>query len=133
MPRRILMLVPKARPRPAVRDFVDQLRELIGASPAIEALRASIRRLVQTGGAAARPPAVLITGETGTGKGLVARLLHRVGSRAGGPFVDVNCAAIPEALLESELFGYERGAFTEARQAKPGLFQAAHGGALFLR
>jgi DNA-binding NtrC family response regulator/tetratricopeptide (TPR) repeat protein len=111
---------------------MDQLRELIGASPAIEALRANIRRLVQTGGAAVRPPAVLITGETGTGKGLVARLLHRVGPRVGGPFVDVNCAAIPDALLESELFGYERGAFTEARQAKPGLFQTAHGGALFL-
>ena len=111
---------------------MDQFRELIGSSPAIEALRANIRRLVQTGGAAVRPPAVLITGETGTGKGLVARLLHRVGPRVSGPFVDVNCAAIPEALLESELFGYERGAFTEARQAKPGLFQTAHGGAIFL-
>ena len=111
---------------------MDQLRELIGASSAIEALRAAIRRLVQTGGGAARPPAVHITGETGTGKGLVARLLHRVGPRANGPFVDVNCAAIPDTLLESELFGYERGAFTEARQAKPGLFQTAHRGAIFL-
>jgi len=111
---------------------MDDLRELIGASPAIEALRASVRRLVQIGAAARRPPAVLITGETGTGKGLVARLLHRAGPRAHGPFVDVNCAAIPDTLLESELFGYERGAFTEARQSKPGLFQTAHRGAIFL-
>src|SRR5262245_27309403 len=75
---------------------------------------------------------VLLRGETGTGKGLVARTLHRAGPRAGAPFVDVNCAAIPDTLLEAELFGYERGAFTDARQAKPGLFQLAHRGTLFL-
>src|SRR5262249_646829 len=61
-----------------------------------------------------------------------ARVLHQSGSRSGGPFIDINCAAIPEALLEAELFGYERGAFTDARHAKPGLFQAAHTGTLFL-
>ena len=80
----------------------------------------------------ARPPPILLRGETGTGKGLVARTMHRAGPRARAPFVDVNCAAIPETLLEAELFGYERGAFTDARQAKPGLFQTAHGGTLFL-
>src|SRR5262249_3061551 len=69
---------------------------------------------------------------TGTGKGLVARTMHRAGPRARGPFVDINCAAIPDNLLEAELFGYERGAFTDARQAKPGLFQLAHRGMLFL-
>jgi tetratricopeptide (TPR) repeat protein/MoxR-like ATPase len=78
-----------------------------------------------------RGPPILIQGETGSGKGLLARQLHEVG-RPGGPFVAVNCAAIPEPLLEAELFGFERGAFTDARQAKAGLFQSAHQGTLFL-
>src|SRR5262245_48546451 len=110
---------------------MDPLAELIGTSPAVEALRRQILRLARPHGAH-RPPNVVIEGETGTGKGLVASLLHRVGPRATGPFVDVNCAAIPETLLESELFGYERGAFTDARRAKAGLFQTAHQGTIFL-
>src|SRR4029453_11090962 len=77
-------------------------------------------------------PTVLLQGETGTGKGLVARVIHASGGRAGGPFVDVNCAAIPETMLEAELFGFEAGAFTDARRAKPGLFEAAGRGSLFL-
>ncbi len=79
-------------------------------------------------GQARRLPSVLIQGETGTGKGLLAHAMHRAGPRASGPFVDVNCAAIPETLLEAELFGFERGAFTDARQVKAELFQAADRG-----
>jgi hypothetical protein len=77
-------------------------------------------------------PTVLLQGETGTGKGLVARVLHESGPRVEGPFLEVNCAAIPETLLEAELFGFEAGAFTDAKRPKPGLFEAASGGTLFL-
>src|SRR5499425_1512813 len=108
------------------------LPELVGESPGILAIRDRIARLVARASEVRRLPPVLIQGETGTGKGLVARALHRAGPRSGGPFVDVNCAAIPETLLEAEMFGFERGAFTDARQAKRGLFQTAHTGTIFL-
>src|SRR5262245_5837426 len=111
---------------------MDDLAELVGESPAIERLRDKLRRLLARGRAGQRLPAILLQGDTGTGKGLVARLLHRHGPRRQAAFVDVNCAAIPDTLLEAELFGFERGAFTDARRAKPGLFQVAHGGVLFL-
>ena len=77
-------------------------------------------------------PPLLILGETGTGKGLLVRIMHQASIRRDMPLIEVNCAAIPENLVEAELFGFERGAFTDARQAKPGLFQAAHRGVLFL-
>lgn len=108
------------------------LAELLGESPGVVVLREQIERLLQRQTDARRLSPLLLQGETGTGKGLLARAIHRAGPRATGPFVGVNCAAIPETLLEAELFGFERGAFTDARQAKPGLFQAAHRGTLFL-
>ena len=111
---------------------MEPLAELLGESPVIGALREKLRRLLEGKPAGRRLPPILIQGETGTGKGLVARLVHRAGARKGGPFVDINCPAIPETLLEAELFGYERGAFTDARRAKPGLLQTANRGTLFL-
>ncbi|HYE92230.1 MAG TPA: sigma 54-interacting transcriptional regulator, partial [Terriglobales bacterium] len=105
---------------------------LIGTTPSIQAIRDQVVKFADRQRGARRSPAVLIVGATGTGKGLLARIVHDSGPQAGGPFVSVNCAAIPTPLLEAELFGHERGAFTDARQARAGLFQAAQGGTLFL-
>jgi DNA-binding NtrC family response regulator/tetratricopeptide (TPR) repeat protein len=96
------------------------------------AVREKVRRVLARQFGARRLPPLLLRGETGTGKGLLARACHQAGPRAGGPFVTVNCAAIPESLLEAELFGFERGAFTDARQGKLGLFYSARGGTIFL-
>jgi hypothetical protein len=108
------------------------MHDLLGVSPAIAALRAQIEQLLDRGRRAQRLPPLLLQGETGTGKGLLAGLIHRCGPRSSGPFIDVSCAAIPDGLLEAELFGFERGAFTDARRAKPGLLHAAHRGTFFL-
>jgi DNA-binding NtrC family response regulator/tetratricopeptide (TPR) repeat protein len=108
------------------------LESLRGEHPKIVAIRRQIEQLLSRHRGGRRFAPILILGETGTGKGLLARAIHQAGPRRRGPFTDVNCAAIPETLLEAELFGYERGAFTDARQPKPGLFQTAHGGTLFL-
>jgi DNA-binding NtrC family response regulator/tetratricopeptide (TPR) repeat protein len=112
--------------------MIGPLAALLGDHPRIVAVREQVAQLLARQARARRSPPLLITGETGTGKGLLARAIHQAGPRRAGRFVDVNCAAIPDSLLESELFGYERGAFTDARQAKPGLLQSAHGGTLFL-
>ncbi|MCO5169347.1 MAG: sigma-54 dependent transcriptional regulator [Planctomycetes bacterium] len=118
-----------ARENRALRREVDRafgVTELVGRSPGL----AEVLRKVERAGPT--EAAVLIRGETGTGKELVARALHHASRRAGGPFVSLNCAALPEGLLESELFGHVKGAFTGATSASAGLFRAASGGTLFL-
>jgi len=108
-------------------------QSLLGTSPALSAVREELSRLLTRPATASRRlPPILIQGETGTGKGLVAHHIHQTGPRADAPFIDVNCAAIPDTLLEAELFGFERGAFTDAKQAKAGLLQLAHRGTIFL-
>jgi DNA-binding NtrC family response regulator len=117
------MLSPAARPAPSAVPTQDRL---IGISKGMR----EVQKLI--GRAAAGDATVLITGETGTGKELVARTLHESSARSAGPFVAVNCAAIPRDLLESELFGHVKGAFTGAIGARIGAFQQANGGTLFL-
>jgi transcriptional regulator with PAS, ATPase and Fis domain len=111
----------------------DPAAQLVGRSPAMHALRTQLCHLAPDDPVGnPHVPTLLLQGETGTGKGLVAQVIHASGPRARGPFVAVNCAAIPDTLLEAELFGFEAGAFSDARRAKPGLFEAASGGILFL-
>ena len=120
----------------ALRDEMKQLprivrdarrfAELRGASAAMQAVYDLLERIADSNAS------VLVTGESGTGKELVARALHKRGRRSGGPFVAINCAAVPESLLESELFGHVRGAFTDACAARTGLFVQANGGTLLL-
>jgi two-component system nitrogen regulation response regulator NtrX len=100
--------------------------EIIGASESMQSLREQVHRVAQS------DAAVLITGENGTGKEVIARNIHYLGARATGPFVTVNCAAIPHELVESELFGHEKGSFTGAVETRIGHFEAAQGGSLFL-
>ncbi len=116
----------RRRPRRAPPAADAPLAALAGDSPAIVALRGLVERV------AGSDASVLIRGETGTGKELVARALHARSARRDGPFVAINCAAMPEALLESELFGHVKGAFSGAVEARVGLFQRASGGTLFL-
>ncbi|GAB3033510.1 MULTISPECIES: sigma-54 dependent transcriptional regulator [Oleiagrimonas] len=105
----------------------DALRfNLLGSSPQFAHVLAQIRRVARF------DITVLVSGETGTGKELAAHAVHYLGDRAGGPFIPINCGALSESLVESELFGHERGAFTDARQAAPGLISEADGGTLFL-
>ncbi|HEX2880725.1 MAG TPA: sigma-54 dependent transcriptional regulator [Polyangiaceae bacterium] len=105
---------------------VDRFEEIIGNSTAMRLMYDVIERIKES------DSSVLLTGESGTGKELVARALHRRSPRKDAPFIAINCAALPESLLESELFGHARGAFTDARAARPGLFVQASGGTLFL-
>ncbi len=101
---------------------------LVGESRAVQAVLERARQIA----ALDETPPVLLTGETGTGKGLLAHAIHAAGPRAAKPFIEVNCTALPATLMEAELFGHERGAFTDAKESKPGLVEAAEGGFLFL-
>ncbi len=132
----LAIAVRRAAEHRALRGEVKRLREvvantrgrgdLIGASPSMQQVYELIDQVSAT------DASVLLTGESGTGKELVAREIHNRSRRTSGPFVAVNCAAVPEGLLESELFGHAKGAFTDARQNRQGLFQQAGGGTLFL-
>jgi DNA-binding NtrC family response regulator len=132
----LAIAIRRAAEHRALRGEVKRLRELvanthrrgemIGASPAMQRVYEQLDQVSAT------DATVLITGESGTGKELVAREIHNRSRRANAPFVAVNCAAVPEPLLESELFGHAKGAFTDARQSRQGLFQQATGGTLFL-
>lgn len=115
-----------ARENQALRKQVTKNKVLVGESPGMRQIREMIRRVAPTTGS------VLITGENGTGKELVAHSVHALSPRYNKPFVEVNCAAIPEELIESELFGHEKGSFTGATQLRRGKFDLANGGTLFL-
>ncbi|HEX6641569.1 MAG TPA: sigma-54 dependent transcriptional regulator [Thermoanaerobaculia bacterium] len=127
---RLLKSVRNCLEHAALRRQVGELRargqEIVGQSDAVQALRAAIDKVAPT------EARVLIRGESGTGKELVANALHRLSRRAQRPFIKLNCAAIPAHLIEDELFGHARGAFTDAKTAKRGLFEEADGGTLFL-
>jgi formate hydrogenlyase transcriptional activator len=113
----------------ALREEIDQasmFEEIVGTSPALKAVLSEISKVAPS------DSTVVITGETGTGKELAARAIHRRSARASGPFISVNCAAIPRDLVASELFGHEKGAFTGATQRRLGRFELADGGTIFL-
>jgi DNA-binding NtrC family response regulator len=134
--KELLLVVSRALENRRLRQEVKQLRvelarsyglpNIIGVDPKMAAVLEIVERVADT------PATILIMGESGTGKDLLARALHFSSQRREGPFIPINCVAIPENLIESELFGYAKGAFTDARQAKTGLFIAARGGTLFL-
>ena len=119
----LIFEAPTAQPQDEHSSSFDQI---VSLSPQMKLLKQLAAEVAQT------DATVLITGESGTGKELFAQGIHAASPRSKGPFVALNCAGIPEHLLESELFGYQRGAFTDAKQAKPGRFQQAEGGTLFL-
>jgi len=133
----IALLVEKALETTRLRREVKTLRanqaqpysldRIVGGSPAIAQLKGLLHKI-----AASPASTVLLTGESGTGKDLAAKVLHYASDRASRPFMNITCSALPETLLESELFGHERGAFTDARQQKRGLFEMADGGTVFL-
>jgi DNA-binding NtrC family response regulator len=135
-PEHLVRMLRKALERQQLRRQVSYLREQIEQQAGLNqmvAVSPSMRRIIHTiDEIAASDASVMIEGESGTGKELLAKIIHQRSSRAGGPFLGVNCGAMPESLLESELFGHMRGSFTGAHKDHKGLFEAAHGGTLFL-
>ena len=135
-PDEVVLTLRKAEERERLGHTIATLRAQLDSSPAVRALIAESQPMRQALDMVARvaghPTTVLITGERGTGKEVIAQAIHRASPRAAGPFVAVNCAAIPDTLLESELFGYVKGAFTGAAGDRPGLFEQADGGTLLL-
>jgi len=139
----LLLTVEKAQRTVAMKHQLDHSRErdsravdgvgMLGESHAMQSLRAQIEQIARLASLSnVVPPTILITGETGSGKDVAARLLHHLGSAAERPFVQVDCASLPADLIESELFGHEKGAFTSAQGARCGLIEAAEDGTLFL-
>lgn len=139
----LLLVIQKAEQSTTLKHHLDYSRqrdahaaegiELLGQSPAMQSVRSQVERISQLVTIeTAAPPTVLINGETGTGKDVVARLLHVSCANSDRPFVHVDCASLPADLIESELFGHEKGAFTSAQGARPGLIEAAEDGTLFL-
>src|SRR5579885_900784 len=130
---KVLLALKNALEQATLRQENERLRELVGSGPTMIGSSPAFQRAVEQAGMAARSDArVLIEGESGTGKELLAAHIHAESPFAGGPFVKVNCAAIPTELIESELFGHEKGAFTGATAARRGKFELADGGTLFL-
>jgi two-component system response regulator PilR (NtrC family) len=125
-PEKVRGLVRSALNAPGTDAGMDTARPLVGDSPPMQQVRALIEKVARS-----QAP-VFITGETGTGKEVAARMIHTLSTRANAAFIAVNCGAIPENLMESEFFGYRKGAFTGADSDRDGFFQAAHGGTLFL-
>jgi two-component system response regulator PilR (NtrC family) len=125
-PEKVRSLVRSALKAPEIETGSGAARPLVGDSLPMRQVRALIEKVARS-----QAP-VFITGETGTGKEVAARLIHSLSARAAAPFIAVNCGAIPENLMESEFFGYRKGAFTGADTERDGFFQAAHGGTLFL-
>jgi two-component system nitrogen regulation response regulator NtrX len=130
---RLLLALKNAIEQASLRQENERLRELVGQAPKMIGASTSFQRVLEQAAMVARSDArVLLTGESGTGKELLAAYIHGASPFASGPFVKVNCAAIPNELLESELFGHEKGAFTGASAARRGKFELADGGTLFL-
>ena len=125
-PEKVRSLVRSALKAPETDTGSGAIRPLVGDSPPMRQVRALIEKVARS-----QAP-IFISGETGTGKEVAARLIHQLSARAAAPFIAVNCGAIPENLMESEFFGYRKGAFTGAESERDGFFQAAHAGTLFL-